>query len=95
MYLVHLVVSPPNDVALPDRIRQMLEASAPDVLEHVSVHLDARPHPVIGLFLRVASLNEAESAAEEIWVRAVAACPQLDEWCLRRAEAPLMHYELD
>ncbi|MFJ4948490.1 hypothetical protein [Streptomyces sp. NPDC088760] len=73
----------------------MLEATAPDVLEHVSVHLQSRPHPVIGLFLRVASLNEAESTAEQIWVRAATACPQLAEWCLRRAEAPLMYYELD
>ncbi|GGU24830.1 hypothetical protein [Streptomyces lavendofoliae] len=95
MYLVHLVVSRPGDALLPAEIKQMLEATAPDVLEHVSVHLRSRPDPVIGLFLRVASLNEAESTAEQIWVRAAAACPQLAEWCLRRAEAPLMHYELD
>lgn len=95
MYLVHLAVSPSGDVLLPPEIKQMLEATAPDVLEHVSVHLRARPHPVIGLFLRVASLNEAESTAEDIWFRAAAVCPQLADWHLRRAEAPLMHYELD
>ncbi|MEU5041315.1 hypothetical protein [Streptomyces griseorubiginosus] len=73
----------------------MLEATAPDVLEHVSVHPQARPHPVVGLFLRVTSLNEAESTAEDIWFRAAAVCPQLAGWRLHRAEAPLMHYDLD
>ena len=95
MYLVHLAVSRSGDVPLPAEIRQMLEATAPDVLEHVSVHPQSRPHPVIGLFLRVASLNEAESTAEEIWFRAAAVCPQLADWSLRRAEAPLMDYDYD
>ncbi|MEU3859267.1 hypothetical protein AB0F03_18135 [Streptomyces sp. NPDC028722] len=95
MYLVHLAIAPSGDASLPAEIRQMLEATAPDVLEHVSVHPQARPHPVIGLFLRVASLDEAETTAEQIWVSAAAVCPQLAEWCLRRAEAPLLFYELE
>lgn len=90
MYLVHLALVPPGDAPLPADIRQVLEATAPDVLEHVSVHRRAWPHPVIGLFLRVASLNEAETTAERIWERAAAASPQLAEWCLRRAEVPLV-----
>lgn len=95
MYLVHLVLAPPGDAPLPAAIRQILEATAPDVLEHVSVHPQARPHPVIGLFLRLASLNEAEVTAKQIWERAAAACPQLTEWRLRRAEVPLVPYELE
>ncbi|MFJ7150875.1 hypothetical protein ACIQVT_22155 [Streptomyces sp. NPDC100445] len=95
MYLVHLAIVPSGDVPLPAEIKQMLEATAPDVLEHVSVHRQARPHPVIGLFLRVASLNEAETTAEQVWILAAAACPQLAEWCLRRAEAPLLLHELE
>lgn len=93
MYLVHLAVAPLGDARLPVEIRQTLEAIAPDVLEHVSVHAQARPHPVIGLFLRVASLNEAETTAKLIWERATAASPQLAAWRLRRAEVPLIPFE--
>lgn len=95
MYLVHLVLAPPGDALLPAEIRQLLEAAAPDVLEHVSVHSQARPHAVIGLFLRLASLDEAETTAKQIWERAAAAFPQLAEWHLRRAEVPLVPYEWD
>ncbi|MEG3628668.1 hypothetical protein [Streptomyces poriticola] len=93
MYLVHLTLVPPGDASLPTEIRQVLEATAPDVLEHVSVHPRARPHPVAGLFLRVASLNEAETTARWLWERAAAACPVLAEWRLRRAEVPLVPYD--
>ncbi|MFJ6694975.1 hypothetical protein ACIQM4_02740 [Streptomyces sp. NPDC091272] len=95
MYLVHLAIASPGDACVPAEIRQALEAAAPDVLEHVSVHAQERPHPVIGLFLRVASLNEAERAAELIWARAAAACPQLTEWHLRSAEVPLLPIDVD
>jgi hypothetical protein len=90
MYLVHLALAPPGDVPLPADIKQILEVGAPDVLEHVSVHAQARPHPVIGLFLRVATLSEAETTAEHIWAHAAAAFPQLVDWSLRRAEVPLL-----
>ena len=97
MYLVHLAIAPSDDASLPAEIeiRQMLEATAPDVLEHVSVHLQAQPHPVISLFLRVAFLDEAETTAEQIWERTAAASPQLTEWSLLRAEVPLLPYDLE
>ncbi|GGS81712.1 hypothetical protein GCM10010253_65480 [Streptomyces badius] len=90
MYLVHLTLAPPGVSPLPAETGRVLAARAPDVLEHVSVHPRARPHPVVGLFLRVASLEEAETTAERIWERAAAACPQLAGWHLRRAEVPLI-----
>ncbi|MEU8894094.1 hypothetical protein [Streptomyces sp. NPDC048442] len=94
MYLVHLAVASPGDIPVPAEIKQLLAASAPDVLEHVSVHPRERPHPVIGLFLRVTSLNEAETTAELIWEHAVAASPRLAGWRLRRAEVPLVPYDM-
>jgi hypothetical protein len=90
MYLVHLALAPPGDALLPADIRQLLESGAPEVLEHVSVHAQERPHPVIGLFLRVDTLSEAETTAERIWAHAAAASPQLVDWSLRRAEVPLL-----
>lgn len=95
MYLVHLAVAPVGDARLPADVGQMLEAAAPDVLEHVSVHPRAAPHAVIGLFLRVASLDEAETIAEQIWERAAAVCFELAEWRLRSAEVPLLPYEFE
>lgn len=95
MYLVHLALVPRGHALLPAEIRQVLEATAPDVLEHVSVHPQAWPHSVVGLFLRVASLNEAETTAERIWEGAAAACPGLAEWCLRRAEVPLFPHAFE
>lgn len=94
MYLVHLTIASPGNAPLSAEIRQVLEAAAPDVLEHVGVHPQAWPHPVIGLFLRVASLNEAETTAERIWERAAAAFPQLTEWSLLSAEVPLLPCDL-
>lgn len=95
MYLVHLAIASPGDAPLPADIKKMLEAIAPDVLEHVGVHPQARPHSVISLFLRVASLSEAEATAEQIWERTVAAYSQLTEWSLIRAEVPLLPYDLE
>lgn len=95
MYLVHLAIASPGDASLPADMREMFEAVAPDVLEHVSVHSQARPNSVISLFLRAASLDEAEAIAEQIWERAVAAYPQLAEWSLLRAEVPLFPYDLE
>ncbi|MEU7033765.1 hypothetical protein ABZ958_08800 [Streptomyces sp. NPDC046237] len=94
MYLVQLTLAPRGDAPLSAEIKQVLEATAPDVLEHVSVHTQVRPHSVISLFLRVASLNEAETTAEQIWERAAAVCPQLTDWSLIRAEVPLLPFDL-
>lgn len=95
MYLVHLTIAPQSDSSLPDEIKQILEATAPDVLEHVSVHPQTRPYPVISLFLRVTSLDEAEATAKHIWERAAAACSQLTELILLSAEVPLVPYDLE
>ncbi|WP_016906441.1 Rdx family protein [Streptomyces xiaopingdaonensis] len=95
MYLVHLAISAPGDACPPAEIRQALESVASDVLEHVSVHPRTRRHLVIGIFLRVASLDEAEATAKLIWERAATAFPELAEWRLRRAEVPLLPFELE
>ncbi|MER6687656.1 hypothetical protein [Streptomyces minutiscleroticus] len=58
--------------------------------EHVSVHVDVRPHPVLGFYLRAASLVEAEAAADSLWRHAASFVPQLEEWELVRAEVPLL-----
>lgn len=90
MYLVHLTIATAGDIALPAETKQVLASTAPDALEHISVHPRAGPHPVISLFLRAASLDEAETMAKQIWERAVAADSQLSEWFLLRAEVPLI-----
>ncbi|AZS82905.1 hypothetical protein AB0465_25470 [Streptomyces griseoviridis] len=95
MYLVHLTIAIRGGTSLPADIKQVLETNAPDVLEHVSVHSRARPHLAISLFLRAASLDEAEKTAEQIWERAVTACPRLAEWTLLSAEVPLLPYDLE
>ncbi|MGW0703987.1 hypothetical protein ACWD0A_32760 [Streptomyces sp. NPDC002867] len=95
MYLVQLTLASPGDAPLPAELKQVLQATAPDVLEHVGIHFQAQPHLVISLFLRAASLNEAETTAEQIWERATASCSQLAEWPLLRAEVPLHPYDLE
>lgn len=95
MYLVHLAIASAGDSPLPAEIKHVLAATAPDTLEHVGVHPQAEPHLIISLFLRVLSLDEAETTAEQIWERAAAACPQLSDWSLVRAEVPLIPYDVE
>ncbi|MER7394148.1 hypothetical protein ABT381_01350 [Streptomyces sp. NPDC000151] len=93
MYLVHLALEPqpPGNTLPPDTGRIIAAcATGEDALEHVVVHSDARPLPVIGFYLRATGLDAAEAAAERVWRRAVEAQPALSDWELRRAEVPLL-----
>lgn len=94
MYLVQLTVEPASQAVLPSDVGSMLQDAAPDDLEHVTVHAQTRPHPVVSLFLRGATLDEAETTASHIWERAQKEFPQLAEWRLVRAEVPLHPYDL-
>ncbi|MEU5092816.1 hypothetical protein [Streptomyces sp. NPDC021356] len=97
MYLVQLTLAPAGDARPPAEaeLKQALHAAAPNIVEHVSVHTQTRPHLVVSLFLRAASLNEAEAAAKRIWQHAAASCTPLAAWSLRRAEVPLHPYDVE
>jgi hypothetical protein len=95
MYLVQLTLAPSGDAHPPAGIKQALHDAAPDVVEHVSVHTQTRPHLVVSLFLRAASLDEAEAAAKRIWQHATTSCSPLAAWSLRRAEVPLHPYDVE
>ncbi|RSS45663.1 hypothetical protein [Streptomyces sp. WAC08241] len=93
MYLVQLTLAPPGDAHPPAELARALHDAAPDVVEHAGVHTPTRSHLVVSLFLRAASLDEAEAAARRIWQRATASRPLLAAWSLRRAEVPLHPYD--
>jgi hypothetical protein len=95
MYLVHLHLrptgsSPPR--VLPGRIASGLRAAAraEDGVEHVAVHEDARPYPVLGVYVVADRLEEAEASATRVWDRALASCPDLGGWALAEARTPLI-----
>ncbi|MFG2618877.1 hypothetical protein ACGFXC_14825 [Streptomyces sp. NPDC048507] len=54
------------------------------------MHDDARPDPVVGIYLRAGTLREAERAAADAWTRATAAEPWLRQWPFLRAAVPLL-----
>ncbi|MER5468339.1 hypothetical protein ABZX90_00990 [Streptomyces sp. NPDC002935] len=91
-YLVHIHLAPRD----PDMLLPTLSAAAiagstthPGVV-HVVVHPLARPHPVIGLYIREATLDQAETSARQVWRHAVVSEPWLDNWDLVCAEVPLI-----
>lgn len=95
MYLVHLRLcradgSPP--CALPDGMGAGLRAAAraEDGVEHVAVHGDARPHPLLGVYVIADRIEEAEANAARAWERARAAHPAFDGWALIEARTPLI-----
>ncbi|MEU6315285.1 hypothetical protein [Streptomyces sp. NPDC047014] len=97
MYLVHIHLSaPPDGGRLPRTTAADLTAHAEDRrnLLHISVHPDPEDHPVVGVYLRAASLTEAEAAAVRLWQRAQADTAPLAGWTLLRAEVPLLPHAL-
>lgn len=102
MYLVHLHLRPTGSSpfrVLPDRIGTGFRAaaSAADGVEHVVVHGDARPYPVLGVYVVADCLEDAEANAARVWERALRASPELGGWGLVEARAPLIapFYEED
>ncbi|MEU6882047.1 hypothetical protein [Streptomyces sp. NPDC046712] len=97
MYLIHAHLEPPPGAALPAdadvRVRAL--ARPEERVRHGSLHADARPHPVLGLFVAASSLEAAESVARRVCERALDLDPALRGVRLLRCEAPLVapYYE--
>ncbi|WP_432122388.1 hypothetical protein [Streptomyces sp. S1] len=97
MYLVHVGLRAPAPRVSPHELTAPLVRShvhPEDRAEHISVHPRALPHPVIGVYLRAASLAEAEAWAADLVDRVLARCPELSGWSPLRPEAPLLAPEL-
>ncbi|MFE6867232.1 hypothetical protein ACFVFS_11770 [Kitasatospora sp. NPDC057692] len=93
MYLVHVSLQAPAGAAeLPADTRELLLAAAvaEEGIEHVSVHAGALPHPVLGVFVLAARLEEAEDRAQAFCRRATAVMPGLVGWRVRCGRAPLV-----
>ncbi|MFC5149519.1 hypothetical protein [Streptomyces aureoversilis] len=93
MYLVHVGLRRPRrSTELPAEIRELVLARAlsRERIEHISVHPQARPHPVLGVYLLADRLEEAEEHAEQACRRAIAHCPQLARWEVVDAQVPLL-----
>jgi hypothetical protein len=95
MYLVHLHLRPAGTSPvrdLPDRIDAVFRAAAraEDGVEHVVVHGEARPYPVLGAYLIADRLEDAEASAARVWERARASFPGLADWAVVEARVPLI-----
>ncbi|MEW2517105.1 hypothetical protein [Actinacidiphila alni] len=94
MYLVHLHLRR-ADGSPPARLTALIGAGvrgaarAGDGVEHVAVHADALPHPVLGVYVVADRVEEAEAGAARAWRRALAAHPELTGWVLVEARTPL------
>ncbi|MGZ9931879.1 hypothetical protein ACXNSR_18615 [Streptomyces sp. NC-S4] len=92
MYLVHVYLAPhPAGTALPMEVAALITGAAartPEIL-HVAVHPADGPGPVIGVYLKSAAPELAESAARVAWWSAVDERPWLGEWSLLRASVSL------
>ncbi|MEU6576282.1 hypothetical protein [Streptomyces sp. NPDC046805] len=98
MYLVHVHVQPPLDgVLLPSGTADTVAACVRDVagVEHVVVHADTRPHPVIGVYVSAATLEAAEETAVALWRCALKDQHSLRCWTLLRAEVPIIPIDSD
>ncbi len=93
MYLVHAVLRhPAAGAALPPDTRELLSALVRpgDRIEHLVLHRDAVPDPVLGLFLLADSLTEAESRAAAFCRTALGSFPELLGWWADRVDVPLV-----
>ncbi|WP_328959069.1 hypothetical protein [Kitasatospora purpeofusca] len=93
MYLVHAALRPVSQGRrLPRDARELLLATArpEEGIEHLVVHPDAVPDPVIGIYLLARSLAEAEERGAAFCRRALAAVPELEHWRPARVAAPLV-----
>ncbi|QBJ88868.1 hypothetical protein D0Z67_00020 [Streptomyces seoulensis] len=98
MYLVHVHVQPPvHGVLLPSGTADAVAACGRDVtgVEHVVVHADTHPHPVIGVYISAATLKAAEETAVTLWHHTLLHHHWLHPWTLLRAEVPLIPIDAD
>ncbi|MBT2440931.1 hypothetical protein J7E93_12565 [Streptomyces sp. ISL-36] len=97
MYLIHAHLEPPPGAAVPvDADTRVCALGRPEErVRHGSLHADAQPHPVLGLFVAAPSLAAAEAVAREVCERALDLDPALRGIRLLRCEAPLVapYYE--
>lgn len=91
-YLVHIYLTPRGPgVLLPAHSASAIVGStAHPGIVHVVVHPLTQPNPVVGLYIREATLDQAERSARQVWQHAVAAEPWLGYWELVCAEVPLI-----
>ncbi|WP_328536605.1 hypothetical protein [Streptomyces sp. NBC_00344] len=93
MYLVHVHLrSRSSGDLLPEWTATAIAdcAAGLEGFEHVSVHAEAFPQPVLGIYLRAPTLEAAEAGAEAL-CRRVWSCHQaLTAWEVVRAEVPLL-----
>ncbi len=87
MYLVHTALHHPEGVPLP--AAAAVAAACLDNVEHASVHPDARPHPVLALYIRAGSLTAAAAVAADAWHTAAAQGP-MEGWAVVRIRAHLL-----
>ncbi|MFJ5549253.1 hypothetical protein [Streptomyces sp. NPDC093225] len=98
MYLIHAALRAPSAAdRLPsdcaDAVRALARSDTP--VEHVSAHPDARPDPVLGVYVLAGSLREAEDRTAALCRRALRELPALRGWAVGRVGAPLVapYYE--
>ncbi|MFJ5933317.1 hypothetical protein [Streptomyces sp. NPDC093071] len=91
MYLVHVHVRPPAGADVPERIGAWVRDLAdPGHVEHVSVHADAFPHPVLGVYLLASHLEKAEELALTACRRTLDTRPELRGWQITEGCVPLL-----
>ncbi|MFJ6621346.1 hypothetical protein ACIQOW_27710 [Kitasatospora sp. NPDC091335] len=93
MYLVHTALRPDSPgLALPPDARELLLAAAlpGDRVEHLVVHPEAFPDPVLGVYLVADSLAEAEGRAAVFCGRVLAAVPGFEGWRAAGSGVPLV-----
>lgn len=92
MYLVHIHLRPfvAGETLPEDTAAVVLAAGRGAGVEHVAVHGRGDGHPVVGVYVRAASLAAAEALTEDVWRRASGTDGRLGRWLPLRAEVPLL-----
>ncbi|MFG2821770.1 hypothetical protein ACGFX4_20360 [Kitasatospora sp. NPDC048365] len=93
MYLVHATLNAPpagGGPLAPGLAASIRALAGPDQVEHVVVHPDAEPAPVVGVFLVADRLADAERRTAALVRRAVDELPELRGWDFGPAEVPLI-----
>jgi hypothetical protein len=92
MYLVHVRLRGALGRALPEQTGSWVRAAAglDDGVEHVSVHRNARPDPVLGVYVIADFLEAAERVAAAVCARALRLRPELRAWAVLEGRVPLL-----
>lgn len=92
MYLVHASLRTPPHAALPADIGTWTWAqiAAGDGVEHIVVHADAQPYPVLGLYVLADRLERAEAVAAQVCRGVLRARAELAGWEIVDIRAPMV-----